>query len=86
MLVTVTCMRAIISFSWTSSVGEWVTSAGPAIPFGVFGALMGMLALFTIPISLGVSGLELLLLNGCRALLDHGDVIVYTLLGGCRRQ
>ncbi|KAF3388419.1 hypothetical protein F1880_004436 [Penicillium rolfsii] len=47
--VAVTCMRAIISFSWTFFVGEWVTSAGPAIPFGVFGALMGVFSLFTIP-------------------------------------
>lgn len=43
-------MRAIISFSWTFFAGEWVMSAGPAIPFGVFGALMGIFSLFTIPI------------------------------------
>jgi hypothetical protein len=48
--VAVTCMRAIISFSWTFFAGQWVSSAGPAIPFGVFGALMGIFSLFTIPV------------------------------------
>ncbi|KAJ5811432.1 major facilitator superfamily domain-containing protein [Penicillium riverlandense] len=47
--VAVTCMRAIISFSWTFFAGEWVSSAGPAIPFGVFGALMGVFSLLIIP-------------------------------------
>ncbi|KAJ5995550.1 hypothetical protein N7481_002527 [Penicillium waksmanii] len=47
--VAVTCMRAIISFAWTFFAGEWVSSAGPATPFGVFGALMGVFSLFTIP-------------------------------------
>lgn len=48
--VAVTCMRAIISFSWTFFAGQWVSSAGPAIPFGAFGALMGIFSLFTIPV------------------------------------
>ncbi|KAE8382649.1 major facilitator superfamily domain-containing protein [Aspergillus bertholletiae] len=47
--VAVTCMRAIISFSWTFFASEWVTSAGPAIPFGVFGGLMGLFTILTIP-------------------------------------
>ncbi|KAE8330217.1 major facilitator superfamily domain-containing protein [Aspergillus sergii] len=47
--VVVTCMRAIISFSWTFFASGWVDSAGPAIPFGVFGGLMGLFTLFTIP-------------------------------------
>ncbi|KAB8276474.1 major facilitator superfamily domain-containing protein [Aspergillus minisclerotigenes] len=47
--VVVTCMRAIISFSWTFFASGWVESAGPAIPFGVFGGLMGLFTLFTIP-------------------------------------
>ncbi|KAB8265981.1 major facilitator superfamily domain-containing protein [Aspergillus pseudonomiae] len=47
--VVVTCMRAIISFCWTFFASQWVDSAGPAIPFGVFGGLMGLFTLFTIP-------------------------------------
>jgi len=43
-------MRAIISFSWTFFAGEWVSKAGTAIPFGVFGALMGIFSLSTIPV------------------------------------
>ncbi|RAQ46991.1 hypothetical protein AFGD_011285 [Aspergillus flavus] len=35
--VVVTCMRAIISFSWTFFASGWVESAGPAIPFVVVG-------------------------------------------------
>ncbi|KAL4922655.1 major facilitator superfamily domain-containing protein [Aspergillus aurantiobrunneus] len=34
--VAITCMRAIISFSWTFFVGTWVEHAGPAVPFGWF--------------------------------------------------
>ncbi|OQE18687.1 hypothetical protein PENSTE_c017G09021 [Penicillium steckii] len=48
--VAVTCMRAIISFSWTFFAGEWVSKDGPAIPFGVFGALMGIFSLLTVPV------------------------------------
>ncbi|KAJ5666992.1 hypothetical protein N7507_002856 [Penicillium longicatenatum] len=48
--VAVTCMRAIVSFSWTFFAGEWVTISGPAIPFGVFGALMGVFSLLIVPI------------------------------------
>jgi hypothetical protein len=47
--VAVTCMRAIISFAWTFFASDWVSSAGPAIPFGVFGGLMGIFTLLTIP-------------------------------------
>jgi hypothetical protein len=47
--VAVTCVRAIISFAWTFFVGTWVHDAGPAEPFGIFGMLMGVFALFTIP-------------------------------------
>lgn len=45
-------MRAIISFSWMFFAGEWVTSSGPAIPFGVFGALMGVFSLLIVPVLL----------------------------------
>ncbi|KAL4793544.1 major facilitator superfamily domain-containing protein [Aspergillus venezuelensis] len=47
--VAITCMRAIISFAWTFFVGTWVESAGPAVPFGVFGGLLGFFAILTVP-------------------------------------
>ncbi|KAL4927980.1 major facilitator superfamily domain-containing protein [Aspergillus undulatus] len=47
--VAITCMRAIISFAWTFFVGTWVEHAGPAVPFGVFGGLLGFFALLTVP-------------------------------------
>ncbi|KAL4769352.1 major facilitator superfamily domain-containing protein [Aspergillus nidulans var. acristatus] len=47
--VAITCMRAIISFSWTFFVGTWVEQAGPAVPFGVFGGLLGVFALLLFP-------------------------------------
>ncbi|KAH3948937.1 hypothetical protein HBI25_011080 [Parastagonospora nodorum] len=47
--VAVTCVRAIISFAWTFFVGTWVHDAGAAEPFGIFGLLMGVFGLLTIP-------------------------------------
>ncbi|CAE7205012.1 hypothetical protein P3342_011764 [Pyrenophora teres f. teres] len=47
--VTVTTSRAIVSFAWTFFVGEWVTKSGPAEPFGIFGMLMGVFGLATVP-------------------------------------
>jgi hypothetical protein len=41
--VAIATLRAIISFCWTFFVGHWVMDAGTAVPFGVFGALMGYL-------------------------------------------
>jgi hypothetical protein len=38
----------MISFSWTFFVGTWVKQAGAAVPFGVFGGLMGLFSLFTL--------------------------------------
>ncbi|KAF4548667.1 MFS-type transporter-like protein 10 [Elsinoe fawcettii] len=46
----VVSFRAIISFAWTFFVGEWVTEAGAAIPFGVFAALMAVFGLTVIPV------------------------------------
>ncbi|KAF1934590.1 MFS general substrate transporter [Clathrospora elynae] len=48
--VTVTTARAIVSFAWTFFVGEWVAHAGPAEPFGIFGMLMGIFGLMTLPV------------------------------------
>lgn len=45
----ITCFRAIISFAWTFFVGEWIDSSGAAEPFGIFGLMMGVAALLTIP-------------------------------------
>ncbi|KAH9868346.1 hypothetical protein J1614_007418 [Plenodomus biglobosus] len=47
--VAVTFARSVVSFAWTFFVGEWVGSAGPAEPFGIFGLLMGVFGLATIP-------------------------------------
>jgi hypothetical protein len=48
--VAVTCVRAIISFAWSFFVGTWVHDAGAAEPFGIFGMLMGVFGLLTIPL------------------------------------
>lgn len=46
----VTLFRSIISFSWTFFVGTWAKSAGPAVPFGVFGGIMGFFSILVIPV------------------------------------
>jgi hypothetical protein len=46
----VTLVRASIAFAWTFFAGEWVLSAGPALPFGIFGMLMGIFSLLAIPL------------------------------------
>ncbi|KAF2192019.1 MFS general substrate transporter [Zopfia rhizophila CBS 207.26] len=48
--VAVTCVRAIVAFSWTLFVGHWVEDKGPAEPFGIFGMLMAIFGLLTIPV------------------------------------
>ena len=48
--VVVTILRSIIAFAWTFFVSEWVTSKGTAEAFGIFGMLMGLFALLTIPL------------------------------------
>ena len=45
----VTCFRAIIGFAWTFFVGDWIASSGAAEPFGIFGLMIGVSALLTIP-------------------------------------
>lgn len=47
--VFITGSRAIISFAWTFFVGDWIHDAGPALPFGIFGMLLGVFGLLTIP-------------------------------------
>ncbi|KAF1971867.1 MFS general substrate transporter [Bimuria novae-zelandiae CBS 107.79] len=47
--VAVTCSRAIIAFAWTFFVGSWTHDAGYAVPFGIFGMLLGVFGLLTVP-------------------------------------
>ncbi|KXH69640.1 major facilitator superfamily transporter [Colletotrichum salicis] len=48
--VMVTIMRAIIAFAWTFFVAQWVEEKGTSEPFGIFGMLMGIFSLLTIPL------------------------------------
>lgn len=45
-----TVVRSVISFAWTYFVGDWVASKGAAEPFGIFGMLMAIFGLMTIPL------------------------------------
>ena len=47
--VAVTSARAIVAFAYTFFVGSWVEHEGAAEPFGIFGMLMGVFGLLTIP-------------------------------------
>lgn len=46
----VTILRAVIAFAWTFFVAAWVEDRGAAEPFGIFGMLMGLFSLLTIPL------------------------------------
>lgn len=46
----VTILRAVISFAWTFFVSQWVEDRGAAEPFGIFGMLMGIFSLLTVPL------------------------------------
>ncbi|KAL0933460.1 major facilitator superfamily transporter [Colletotrichum truncatum] len=48
--VVVTIMRAIIAFAWTFFVSHWVEEKGAAEPFGIFGMLMGIFSMLTVPV------------------------------------
>ncbi|PSN74358.1 MFS transporter-like protein [Corynespora cassiicola Philippines] len=48
--VAVTSARAVVAFAWTFFVGSWVEHEGAAEPFGIFGMLMGIFGLLTIPV------------------------------------
>ncbi|KAF7547595.1 hypothetical protein G7Z17_g7637 [Cylindrodendrum hubeiense] len=45
----VTILRAIIAFAWTFFISGWIEKRGAAEPFGVFGMLMGIFSLLTVP-------------------------------------
>lgn len=46
----VTILRAVVAFAWTFFVATWVQDRGAAEAFGIFGMLMGLFALVTIPL------------------------------------
>lgn len=46
----VTILRAVIAFAWSFFVADWVQTSGAAEPFGIFGMLMGVFALLTVPL------------------------------------
>lgn len=48
--VMTTVARAVISFAWTFFIGEWIAHDGAALPFGIFGMMMGVFSLLTIPL------------------------------------
>ncbi|EGY16859.1 putative MFS-type transporter like protein [Verticillium longisporum] len=45
-----TIIRSCIAFAWTFFVSDWEHKTGPAEPFGIFGMLMGLFSLTTIPL------------------------------------
>ncbi|KAH7122988.1 major facilitator superfamily transporter [Dactylonectria macrodidyma] len=47
--VVVTILRAIIAFAWTFFISGWIHDRGAAEPFGIFGMVMGIFSLLTIP-------------------------------------
>ena len=46
----VTILRSIIAFAWTFFVASWVEDRGASEPFGIFGMLMGLFSLLSIPL------------------------------------
>ncbi|PCG89188.1 Major facilitator superfamily domain, general substrate transporter [Penicillium occitanis (nom. inval.)] len=42
--------RSVIAFAWTFFVGEWIAKAGAAEAFGIFGMLMGIFSVLTVPL------------------------------------
>ncbi|EMC95506.1 hypothetical protein BAUCODRAFT_123934 [Baudoinia panamericana UAMH 10762] len=48
--VLTTIIRAVVSFAWTYFVADWIEQAGAAEPFGIFGMIMAIFALLTVPL------------------------------------
>ncbi|KAJ3539170.1 hypothetical protein NM208_g5594 [Fusarium decemcellulare] len=46
----VTILRAIIAFAWSYFVADWIHDRGSAEAFGIFGMLMGLFSLLSIPL------------------------------------
>ncbi|CAK7221500.1 hypothetical protein SBRCBS47491_004546 [Sporothrix bragantina] len=49
-LTIIGVVRAVVAFAWTFFVGTWVEKSGDALPFGIFGMLMGVFSLLSIPL------------------------------------
>lgn len=45
-----TIVRAAIAFAWSFFVTDWIFTAGPALPFGIFGMIMGVFGLLAVPL------------------------------------
>jgi hypothetical protein len=45
-----TIVRSVIAFAWTFFISDWVISAGPALPFGIFGMIMGIFGVLAVPL------------------------------------
>lgn len=48
--VMTTIVRSVIAFAWTFFITDWVITAGPALPFGIFGMIMGVFGLLAVPL------------------------------------
>ena len=42
-----TILRAVVAFAWTYFIADWIESAGPALPFGIFGMINAVFGLLT---------------------------------------
>ncbi|KAK3710904.1 hypothetical protein LTR37_009925 [Vermiconidia calcicola] len=42
--------RSVVGFAWTYFTAEWIMSAGPALPFGIFGMLTTVFGLLALPL------------------------------------
>ncbi|KAF2208677.1 hypothetical protein CERZMDRAFT_114410 [Cercospora zeae-maydis SCOH1-5] len=47
--VMTTISRGVVSFAYSFFVTDWVKSAGPEIPFGIFGGILGLFTVMTVP-------------------------------------
>lgn len=43
-------LRAVVGFAWSIFVADWIQKTGAAEPLGIFGMLMGLFALLTVPL------------------------------------
>ncbi|KAM3417449.1 hypothetical protein BST61_g5695 [Cercospora zeina] len=47
--VMTTVSRGVVSFAYSFFVTDWVKSAGPEVPFGIFGGILGLFTVLTVP-------------------------------------
>lgn len=43
-------LRSVIAFAWVYFIAGWVEHAGPALPFGLLGMLIGVFGLLVVPL------------------------------------